>query len=125
MSQEWPAASPAVTVVGRYLTAVAGQDWETLADCVAEDVRRTGPFGDRYEGREAYVGFLRQLMPTLEGYRMDVERIVATDEGRTVVAELSETVELDGRPVRTPESLVFDLDDAGRISRIAIYIQTL
>ena len=46
-------------IVERYLTAVAGQDWETLAACVAPDVRRVGPFGDVYEGREEYVAYLR------------------------------------------------------------------
>ena len=64
-------------------------------------------------------------MPTLAGYRMDVERVVSAAGGRTLVAELSETVELDGRVVRTPESLVFDLDGHGLIHRISIYIQTI
>jgi hypothetical protein len=39
-------------------------------------------------------------------------------------AELAETVELEGRPHRTSEALVFELDTADRIERIAIYIQS-
>jgi ketosteroid isomerase-like protein len=114
-----------VDAVRRYLDAVAGQDWGTVSDCLAADVRRVGPFGDVYEGHDRYLAFLRRTMPTLAGYRMDVERVLSLGDGRAAVAELSETVELDGRAVRTPESLVFDLDDEGRIRHIAIYIQQL
>ena len=114
-----------MSVVRRYLDGVAAQDWAAVFECLAPDVRRVGPFGDVYEGREEYLGFLRRIMPTLAGYRMDVERVLHTGGDTAAVAELSETVELDGRPVRTPESLVFDLDGEGRIRHIAIYIQQL
>ena len=46
-------------------------------------------------------------------------------DDRQVVVELSETVEIDGAPLVTPEALVFDLNDDGLIAHIAIYIQTL
>ena len=82
-----------------------------------------GPFQDAYDGRDSYLRFLGALMPTLKGYRMDVERVIAGEDGRSAVAELTETVELDGRVVVTPESLVFDLADDGKIRRIRIYIQ--
>lgn len=110
-------------VVERYLDAVATQDWEALASCVTDDVCRVGPFGDEYRGRGAYTAFLRQLMPTLADYRMDVDRVL--NFGSSAIAELSETIDMQGRPVRTPECLVFDLAPDGRVSRIAIYIQRL
>ena len=112
-----------MNVVDRYLAAVATQDWSVARDCLAQDVRRVGPFEDVYEGRESYLDFLRQLMPTLPGYRMDVKRVLTAEEGRTVVAELSETAEDSGEPRQTHESLVFDLDPTGLISHISIYIQ--
>lgn len=110
-------------VVERYLQAVVAHDWKSLASCLAEDVVRVGPFGDTYTPREPYVAFLADLMPTLPGYAMRVDRVVYA--GQVAVAQLSETVELDGAPVETPESLVFDLAPDGRIARIAIYIQRL
>jgi len=114
-----------VSLIRRYLDGVAVQDWPAVSECLVADVRRVGPFGDVYEGREQYLAFLRRTMPTLAGYRMDVERILHTADDTAAVAELTETVELGGRPVRTPESLVFDLDDDGRIRHIAIYVQQL
>jgi hypothetical protein len=88
-------------------------------------VRRVGPFGDVYEGRDRYLAFLRELMPTLNGYRMQIERVVPSSDGSVTVVELSETVEIDSRPLRTPECLVFDIGPDDRISAIAIYIVSL
>ncbi|MGH9031840.1 MAG: nuclear transport factor 2 family protein [Acidimicrobiia bacterium] len=110
-------------VVEQYLAAVVGHDWQTLRTCVTDDVVRVGPYGDRYEGRDAYLAFLADTMPRLRRYEMQVDRVTYLGD-RRALAELSETVEMDGKPVRTPEALVFDLDADGRIARIEIYIQT-
>jgi ketosteroid isomerase-like protein len=112
-----------VHVVARYLEAVSTGDWASAEACLAEDVERVGPFTDIYTGRSEYLGFLRKLMPTLNGYKMDLRRVMVTADDRAAVAELTETVEMDGRTVVTPESLVFDLDEAGLITGIRIYIQ--
>src|SRR6266545_7837614 len=63
-------------VVGRFLDAMAAHDWDTMADCVAADVVRVGPFRDEYRGRDDYVRFIRGLLPTLPGYSMKVDRVV-------------------------------------------------
>lgn len=110
-----------VHAVERYLRAITAFDWDALRDCVTGDVVRIGPFGDTYTGRDAYVGFLSGLMPTLVDYSMDVHRVV--DAGPVVTAELAETMTWDGERVVTHEALVFDVTDDDRIRRIAIYIQ--
>jgi ketosteroid isomerase-like protein len=112
-----------VGIVERYLAAVRGHDWDDLHACVADDVVRTGPYGDVYEGRDDYVAFLAGLMPTLQGYAMEVHRVAYSADGRVGVAELTETVEMDGRVVVTPEALVFDLSDRGLIARIGVFLQ--
>lgn len=104
-----------------YLDAVATQDWARMSARVREDVVRIGPFGDVYTGRDDYVKFLSDLMPTLPGYSMDVTRVTSVDDGRRVVAELSETIEMDGKPLVTPEVLLFDLDSDGLIAHIEIF----
>ena len=117
--------SGAAAVVMRYLEAVAAHDWDTAGGCLSPDVHRTGPFGDVYQGRDQYLAFLSQLMPTLVGYHMEIERVFPAGRGGTVVAQLTETVEMDRKPVVTPESLIFELDDQNTIREIRIYIQQL
>ena len=114
-----------VALVRRYLGCVATHDWDGAADCLTPDVVRVGPFGDTFTPREPYLAHLAELMPSLPGYAMEIHRVVAQGgvAGRVVTAELTETVEVDGRPLRTPEALVFDLGGDGRITRIAIYLQ--
>jgi len=113
-------------VVENYLAAVVSHDWDALRRCLRDDVVRNGPFRDEYRGGDDYVGFLRELMPTLAEYSMDVTRVTYADSGRLAFAELTETVTVNGSPLRTEESLVFELDGevAPRIARIDIYIKT-
>jgi hypothetical protein len=110
-------------VIERYLSCMTAHDWDGMAACLADDFTRVGPYGDTYEAKADYVAFIADLMPRLPGYSMDVSRV--TYAGEVGVAELSETVELNGRPHRTPEALVFELDSTGLIIRVEVFIQTL
>ena len=96
---------------------MVSHDWDAMAACITDDIERTGPFCDTYKGKEAYVSFISDLMPQLGGYAMKIDRVIYA--GDVAVAELTESVE----GTDTPESLVFDLADDGRIRRISIYIQ--
>jgi hypothetical protein len=124
MSRPRSEAARVVGIVERYLECVGRtHDWDALRGYLTENVVRVGPYRDRYEGRERYVAFLADLMPRLAGYEMRVDRVVYA--GTVAVAELSETVEVDGERTVTPEALVFDLDDDGRIAGLAVYVQSL
>lgn len=114
-----------IDVIERFLDRMVAHDWDAMADCVRDDLERVGPFGDTYRGKAEYVAFISDLMPKLGGYSMTVDRVRYAADGRTAVAELSEVVEVDGTPVRTPEALVFDLDGNGLIEHISIYIQNV
>jgi ketosteroid isomerase-like protein len=115
------AVSGSAAVVERFLAAMQAHDWDAMGACVTDDVVRVGPYGDEYRGRADYVAFIAALLPTLPGYAMDVARVVAA--GDIVTAQLAETVDVDGSPVRTPEALVFEVDDSGRIARIEVFTQ--
>jgi limonene-1,2-epoxide hydrolase len=108
-------------VVERFLDAMSGHDWDTLGACVTDDFVRIGPYLDAYRGRDAYTAFLAGLLPALPGYEMKVDRVVYA--GAVATAQLSETVDVDGAPVVTPEALVFDLAPDGRIARLEVFIQ--
>jgi ketosteroid isomerase-like protein len=110
-------------IVERYLDAIASHDWDVVDECIADDIIRVGPYGDRYSGRHDYVAFIADLMPKLPGYAMKLARVTYVGDARAY-AELSETVELDGKPMHTPEVLVFELNGDGRIARVDVFIQT-
>lgn len=107
--------------VERYLRCLVDHDWEGLGDCLSPDVVRVGPFGDTYTPRQPYLEYLSSLMPTLREYTLDVERVTA--QGQVAVAQLSETMAIEGTRVETREALVFEVGPDGRIRRIEIYIQ--
>ncbi len=106
----------------RYFDALRRHDWPALAACLAEDVHRTGPYLDEVRGREAYVRFLAGLLPSLRGYELRVSGVQAVGE-RAAWVRLSETLEVRGRRTEFPEALYFELDAAGRIRRVDVYIK--
>lgn len=108
-------------VVERYLAALGRQDWPTLAACLAPDVDRVGPYGDRYQGRGPYVAFLRQTLAALSGYELRIDRLIVTHD--VVVAQLAETVDTPEGRRRTHEAVIFDLADDGLIQRVAVFLR--
>ena len=109
-------------VLERYFDAIRRHDWQQLAECLAEDVERTGPYLDVVRGRQAYVAFLSGLVPALRGYRLDVSGVRRLADGSALV-QLRERVEVDGVAIEFPEAILFDFDAGGRIGRVAVYLQ--
>jgi ketosteroid isomerase-like protein len=107
--------------VTRYLDALARRDWTALAACLTADVVRVGPYNDVYDGRDAYVAFLAQTLAALRGYELRVTRLI--DGGDTVVAELSESVDLPQGRQRTDEAIVFDLAPDGLVRRVGVFLR--
>jgi hypothetical protein len=111
-----------VNAVERYLTALPAHDWATVRACLAPDVERIGPYNDVYRGRDDYARFLADTVEALPGYELVVDRVVQHD--RSALVELSETIDdTDGSRLRTAEAIVFDLDDDGLITRVAVYLR--
>ena len=109
--------------VERYLTCMAGHDWDGLAATIADEgLTRDGPFCDRIDGKQRYVGFLRGLIPTLEGYRLKVQRVSHASD-RVSYVELSETFEVDGVLTEYPECILFERGDDGRICHVSVFVK--
>jgi hypothetical protein len=109
-------------MLDRYFEALRSHDWDKLSDCLSEDVRRTGPYLDAVRGREAYLSFLRRVLPTLPNHRLEISRTRRLEDGSALV-ELSETVDLNGVATEFPEALLFEFDGEGRIRTIDIYLK--
>jgi len=121
MSEAKPSGQTAKEVLERYFEAMRACDWPALAETLAADVHRTGPYLDEVRGRDAYVEFLAGVIPKLPNYALDVARIRPIADG--AVVELSETIDRDGARYRTPEALLFEFDATGRIARVDVYIK--
>jgi hypothetical protein len=107
--------------VERYLNGLRDHDWPAVAEAVAPDVERMGPYRDAYTGRDAYVRFLADTIESLSGYQLDVDGTYV--DGGVVTVELRETVDDGNARLETCEAVVFHTV-GGLITRIAVYLQT-
>jgi hypothetical protein len=109
--------------VERYLACMAAHDWDGVAATIADEgLTRDGPFCDRVEGKQRYVAFLRNLIPTLKGYELKVRRVSQASERMSFV-ELSESFEVDGVLTEYPECILFERNDDGLISHVSVFIK--
>jgi limonene-1,2-epoxide hydrolase len=110
-------------VIERYLASMAAHDWDGLAATIADEgLTRDGPFCDRVEGKQRYVAFLRNLIPTLKDYELKVRRVSQASK-RVSFVELSETFEVDGVLTEYPECILFERNDDGLISHVSVFIK--
>lgn len=111
-------------VLGRYFQALRDKDWAALRACVSEHVRRTGPYRDVVEGRNAYADFLAGIVPKLENYELRVHDVQLLVDGGAVV-RLSESLDAKGVRTEHPEMLLFGFDADGLISDVDIYLKNV
>lgn len=110
-------------VVERYLECLAAHDWDGLAATIAEEgLTREGPFCDVVEGKGHYVAYLRKVLTTLQGHRLQVQRVSHVNT-RVSFVELTEAFEIDGVPAQWPECILFERDDDGLISRVSVFFK--
>ena len=114
--------SEAEASIRSFVERLSAKDWERFAELLSEDVERTGPYGDVVRGRAAYVDFLSAAVGRHSEYALRERRITVSSDGRRGFAEVTEALTVDGRPMEFPEVLAFDLDEAGRISTVAVYM---
>src|SRR5262249_52173337 len=112
-----------IDVIERYLASMAAHDWDGLAATIADEgLTRDGPFCDRVDGKQRYVAFLRDLIPTLKDYELKVRRVSQASE-RVSFVELSETFEVDGVLTEYPECILFERNDDGLISHVSVFMK--
>jgi ketosteroid isomerase-like protein len=111
-----------VAHVTTFLDRMRTMDFDAMAECVAEDMTRIGPFMDVKQGRAAYRDFLAETIPPLTGYAMEIYRVWS--DGSLATAELAELATVDGKVRRTEEALTFEFAPDGLISKVAVYIQS-
>jgi limonene-1,2-epoxide hydrolase len=117
------ASERGVDVVERYLNCMAAHDWDGLGATIADQgLTRDGPFCDRIEGKDAYVAFLRNVIPSLKNYELKVQRVSQVSD-RVSFVELSETFEVDGVLTKYPECILFERNDDDLISHVSVFMK--
>ena len=105
------------------MACLAAHDWDGLAATISDDgLIREGPFCDVVEGKAHYVAYLRKVLTTLQGHRLDVQRISHVDN-RLSFVELTETFVIEGTSEQWPECLLFEQGDDGLISRVSVFFK--
>lgn len=114
--------SPEVTLLRRYFTALAQQDWAGLGSLCAEDVVYhlpvPGPFGRMVVGRDAFVAYAREVFPRFTEAKFDPVAVYELSRGY-VVRYLGSWLGADGARQAQAGSVEFRLKD-GLISRIGV-----
>jgi SnoaL-like domain len=106
-----------------YLACMAAHDWDGLAATIADEgLTRDGPFCDRVEGKQRYVDFLRGVITSLDGYRLQVQR-VSHVSNRVSFVELRETFAVNGVPTTYPECILFERNDDGLICHVSVFVK--
>src|SRR5262245_35485022 len=102
---------------------MAAHDWDGLAATIADEgLARDGPFCDRIEGKQRYVNFLRNLIPTLNDYELKVQRVSQVSD-RASFVELSESFDVNGVLTEYPECILFECNDDGLICYVSVFIK--
>jgi len=111
--------SPARLAAESYVVCVNGRDLDGLAALFAPDARVLAAGGQRVVGRDAIRRFYEETV--LPG-QPDVQCVRFVEQGDTCVMELeATTAHAPGVTARLVD--VLTVDDAGRIERLAIYMQ--
>lgn len=109
-------------VVERYFTHLTGRQWSALAEVLAPDVVRIGPYGDTVTGRERYLDLLKGTVPS--EYANHVHRIVYAQQNRWAFARVTEHLRYADQELHLEEAYAFALDAHGLLERVEIFWQT-
>jgi hypothetical protein len=108
-----------------YVEFYGSHQWDKLRGVFdTGDFKRTGPYMDVFTDVNAYVDFLEGVVPTMGAeYELQVERIVYAPDHKVAFGQFIEHLEVDGTMKDIPETIVFDLNDEGRIRRMSLYLK--
>ena len=118
MSSELPPS------VAAYVEGMVALDWAAIRKSLADDCVRVGPFPEHeFNGADAYVAFLADVLPTVENHTITVDRWLTADDRSYV--EITERLTRDGAPVESRVCLACDLAPDGKLQRIEGFLRRL
>src|SRR6476620_3810155 len=112
--------------VERMFDNLAAADWDSFAAVLSPEVERIGPFGERLEGRDAYVELMSggaRATSADDGRRTswDVHCVAYASDGRSAFARITAHVPRDDQEMQIEQTLAYKLDEDGFITRIEVF----
>jgi limonene-1,2-epoxide hydrolase len=109
-----------------YVAALIERDWPRLSATLAPDVHREGFDGprDSTDGLDDYIAYLARVMDPIENFGYDVHRIVATDDGKVGLVEVTSRYREGGEDLGYRMAFVLDTNADGLIDNVEIYWKT-
>jgi hypothetical protein len=105
-----------------FLGCASSRDWELAVSLLEPGVTREGPDGAVVAGRQAYLGYLQEVLAPGATYAAQLLHVAATPDGSHVLAELDEELVPPDRPaMRAREVMVFAVTPDGRIAGLSVY----
>ena len=110
--------------IDRYFAAMDRHDWAQLRGCLSDSFSRVGPYDEHAWGDpDDYVTFLRDLLPTLKGQKVEITEVI--EEGPMVHVNVTETIEVEGSPHAVRVAGTFRLDPDDLIECIEVFVRRL
>jgi hypothetical protein len=110
--------------IDRYFAAMGRHDWVELRGCLSDSFRRVGPWEEHvWDDPDDYIAFLRELLPTLKGQKVEVTESV--EEGPVVHVNITETIEVEGLPHSVRLASTFRMSPDNRIEHVEIFARRL
>jgi ketosteroid isomerase-like protein len=110
--------------IDRYFAAMDRHDWAEVRGCLSDSFSRVGPYDEHaWEDPDDYVAFLRDLLPTLKGQKVEITEVI--EEGPMVHVNVTETIEVEGSPHAVRVAGTFRMDPEDRIERIEVFVRRI
>lgn len=122
MSAATPPGIPLPPMVAEYLDAMMRHDWPALRACLADDFERVGPYPEHvFPEPDGYVAFLAELLPTIPGHTVTVDR--ALSAGDLAYVEVTERLTTADGPLRSRVCMAVELAPDGRLRRVEAFLR--
>jgi hypothetical protein len=117
---------PGEPIVERTFEHLAARDWNSFGALLSDAIERIGPYGERVIGRDAYVKLMRgdehsRSEGDTDRTTWDVHRVVYARDRRSAFARVTAHVPHEGRDLLIEQTLAYELDEDGLISRIEVF----
>lgn len=115
-------------VAERFWQGIDTHDWDLVGSTLADDFTRIGMRDDEADtarSKTDYLAFVSKVTGKMDHHDLKVERILWSEDGRSVIAECIETIRPPGEDTLVMRFVnVMEVDDEGLFTKLDIFWKT-